>query len=241
MNKAVAKHKPQEVAQSAAVTPMELLQSAIQTGVSTDQLERLMGMQERWAANQARAAFDVAISAAKAEIPVISKNRTVSYSGTSYKHEDLAEIARTVDPVLARHGLSYRFRTETKDGAVTVTCIVSHRDGHNEENSLAAGADKSGSKNAIQSIGSTITYLQRYTLKAALGLAAAEDDDAASAEPTETITDEQVKELRELAEESGADIIKLCKYLKVAALADIPASGFENVKAKILQKKRASK
>ena len=43
------------------------------------------------------------------------------------------------------------------------------------------GADQSGSKNGFQAIGSAVTYLQRYTLKAALGLSAEVDDDAQSA------------------------------------------------------------
>ena len=49
-----------------------------------------------------------------------------------------------------------------------MTCVVSHRLGHSEENTLTAGRDESGNKNNIQAVGSTITYLQRYTLKAAL-------------------------------------------------------------------------
>ena len=105
---------------------------------------------------------------------------------TSYQHEDLGEIARVVAPILAKHGLSYRFRTTSEiNQPVSVTCIVSHRAGHTEDNTLVAGADNSGKKNVIQAIGSTITYLQRYTLKAALGLAAATDDDGAKADHTE--------------------------------------------------------
>ena len=82
---------------------------------------------------------------------------------------------------MAAHGLSYRFRT-IQDGAIKVTCILSHKSGHSEENTLSGPADASGSKNAIQAIGSTLTYLQRYTLTQALGLAASDDDDGRSAE-----------------------------------------------------------
>jgi hypothetical protein len=128
------------------------------------------------------------MASAKAEIPVIRKNREVDFpskSGgarTNYRYEDLAEIARTVDPILARHGLSYRFRTSSPPNEpVTVICVIAHRSGHFEENTLSAGRDDSGNKNSIQAVGSTLTYLQRMTLKAALGLAAAEDDDARGA------------------------------------------------------------
>jgi hypothetical protein len=66
---------------------------------------------------------------------------------------------------------------------VTVSCIISHRAGHSEENSLSARHDTSGNKNPIQALGSAVTYLQRYTLKAAVGVAAAADDDGQTATP----------------------------------------------------------
>src|SRR5574340_195361 len=168
---------------------MDLMREAVARG-DMDAVGKLMDFQERWEKNQARTAFDAAIAAAKAEIPVILKNRKVGFDSkkqgaarTEYKHEDFAQVARTVDPILAIHGLSYRFRTSSNvNEPVVVTCILSHRDGHSEETSLTAGRDDSGNKNGIQAIGSTITYLQRYTLKAALGLASAADDDGARSE-----------------------------------------------------------
>ena len=159
-----------------AHTPMELLNHAVSNG-NIELAEKLMALQERWEKNQARKAFDNAMAEAKSEIPVILKNRQVTFGQTNYSFEDMAEIARTVDPILATYGMSYRFRTSSDTTMVTVTCIISHRDGHSEENGLSAVHDMSGSKNKIQAVGSTITYLQRYTLKAALGLAAAADED----------------------------------------------------------------
>ena len=66
---------------------------------------------------------------------------------------------------------------------MSITCVISHRDGHNEENSLSAGADHSGEKNAIQASGSTLTYLPGLTLMAGLGLAAAHYDAGTAAGP----------------------------------------------------------
>jgi ERF superfamily len=175
-----------EVAESVAVTPMRLLEIATQQGADIDKLSQLMALHERWEATQSKKAFDAALSAAKADIPVIQKNREVDFTSpkgrTNYHYEDMAEIARTIDPILGRHGLSYRFRTSSSPNEwITVTCIIAHKDGHVEENSISAPRDDTGNKNSIQAIGSTITFLQRYCLKAALGLAAAQDDDAQSA------------------------------------------------------------
>jgi hypothetical protein len=227
----------------AAVTPMEMLNRAVETGASLEMVEKLMTLQERWEKNQARKAFDNAIAAAKAEIPNITKNREVDFTSakgrTNYRYEDLGEIARVVSPILARHGLSYRYRTTSvPNEPVTVTCIVSHRDGHFEENTLCAGRDDSGNKNSIQAIGSTSTYLQRMTLKAALGLAVSNDDDGKTAETADAITLEQVEELVALADEVGADKEAFCRYFKVGGFADITTKDFPRA-VSALNKKRA--
>ena len=142
-----------------------------------------MGLQERWEATQARKAFNAAIAAFKADPPEILKSVTVDFTSkrtgerTSYKHEDLAELLAAVDPVLAEHGLG-SLQGGCDNGQVTVTCVIGHADGYSEaDNTLSAAPDTSGSKNHVQAIASAVSYLQRYTLKAALGLAAARDDD----------------------------------------------------------------
>lgn len=220
---------------SRELTPVDMLHQAVSQGASIEVLEKLMGLQERWEKNQARKAFDEAMSAAKAEIPTIKKNRQVGFESkktgaarTDYKHEDLAEIARTVDPILSKHGLSYRFRTTSAvNEPVTVTCIISHRLGHSEENTLSAGRDETGNKNSIQAMGSTVTYLQRYTLKAALGLAASNDDDGKSAVTDELITEVQAKELTDLIVGGGGDVTKFCEWAQIEKLEDITAARFE--------------
>lgn len=230
-----------------SATPMELLDRAVTSGASLEVMKGLMDLQERWEKNQARKAFDEAMAAAKSEIPIILKNKHVGFDSrkagaarTDYHHEDLAEIARTVDPVLAKHGLSYRFRTSsTPSEPITVTCVVSHRAGHSEENTLQGPRDESGNKNSIQSIGSTLTYLQRYSLKAALGLAAATDDDAKSAEPSTSITDAQAKEIRELAADVNADLEKFCRYMKVEAIPEIASRDFDRAIAALEARVRA--
>jgi hypothetical protein len=221
-------------------TPMALLTHAVESGASVETMEKLMALHERWEANQARRAFDAAMAEAKAKIPVIAKNRKVDYQHaggggrTTYQHEDLGEIARTVDPILAEHGLSYRFQTTANPNEpVTVTCIVSHRDGYSERNTLSAGRDESGKKNSIQAIGSTITYLQRYTLKAALGLAAAADDDGkASEEPAAPerpyISEEQEAALRDLIAAAGTTPAEFCAQIKVPELATIYADKYRD-------------
>jgi hypothetical protein len=229
----------------AVMTPMDMINRAVTSGASMEVLEKMFALQERWEASQARKAFDNAMASAKAKIPNITKNRAVDFTSakgrTNYKYEDLGEVARTVNPILAEHGLSYRFRTTSPiNEPVTVTCIVSHRDGHFEENTLCAGRDDSGNKNSIQAIGSTLTYLQRMTLKAALGLAASNDDDAKAAGATEDdgpISAEQLKTLQDLIAEVKGDEAKACKHLKIETLADLPVSRYARAVAALEAKR----
>jgi hypothetical protein len=189
-------------------------------------LERLIGFHERSEAHAARKAFEKALASAKAKIPVIAKNRQAVMGRQPYRHEDLAEIARTITPILARHGLSYRFRSQSTDALVTVVCVVSHRGGHSEENSLSASPDESGEKNSIQAVGSTLTYLQRMTLKAALGLAASDDDDGQAAGSSAQITRQQARELLDLIDQLGADKAALLQFFQIKGVTDLPAARY---------------
>ena len=231
----------------ASITPMGMIDRALASNASIEMLERLMTLQERHEANEARKAFDLSFAAAKPKFKPIIKNKAVSH-GTGkaqYKHETLDAIAEAVGDALSANGLSYRFRTVQSPGVLSVTCVLSHVAGHSEETSLSAGNDTSGSKNAIQGVGSTLYYLMRYTLKAALGLAVSDeaDDDGRGAgqqqpaAPSE-LTAKQVEELTTLLQETGSN---LALFLKAAggavSIASIHPALFEKLRARLLEKK----
>lgn len=227
-----------------AVTPMQMLQIAIERGADLDMLERLMALQERWEAGEARKEFVSALAAFKANPPTVIKNKHVGYESrgqggkTEYDHATLDQVVGVIAPALSREGLSHRWQTEQREARIVVTCILTHRRGHSESVTLEAGADTSGSKNQIQAIGSTVTYLQRYTLLAITGLAATDqDNDGRAAAASETISAEQKEELVALMKETGADTKRFLDYLNVPSLDEIPASMFPNAKAALAKKK----
>lgn len=168
-------------ASGGALTPSDMLAHALTNGASLDMVEKLMALQERWEANQARKAFDDAMARLREKMPRIVKDKVVDYTHngrrTHYRYEDIDSVSSAISPVMAELGLSFRWRTDNSAKDIKVTCVITHRDGHYEETSLSAAPDTSAGRNAIQAVGSATTYLQRYTLKAALGLSAAADDD----------------------------------------------------------------
>lgn len=160
----------------AQISPMTLLNMAVEKGASIEQLTQLMDLQDRFEKNEARKAFTKALSDFKAAGVTIDKDKHVKYGNTEYNHATLGNICNIIGAELSKHGLSYRWNTEQLDGKIKVTCVLMHVLGHSESVSLESGADSSGSKNAIQAIGSTVTYLQRYTLQAITGTATQEQD-----------------------------------------------------------------
>jgi hypothetical protein len=225
---------PATATESAAILSL-IERMATNPDISPERVERFIAMHDAMDAKRSKLAFSNAIAQAKAKIaetPII-KNAT---GHNSKRYADFSAYAKVVDPVLASFGLTYRFRTSQSD-KISVTCILTGH-GHEEENTLSGPADATGSKNAIQAIGSTLTYLQRYTLVQALGLAASDDDDGKAMGAGGSITDEQRAELLKLISDHGADIAKFCAFFSIDALPDLPASKFAQAKAMIEAKRK---
>lgn len=216
---------------SNAITPSDMIARALERGASIETLEKLITLQERWEANQARRSFDEAVSAAKADIQPAIRNKV---GHNSRKYADFASVAAAVDPVIGKHGLSYRFRTK-QEGSIAVTCILSHRGGHSEENTLSGPADQSGNKNAIQAIGSTMSYLMRYSLVQSLGLSTVEDDDGKASQTgaASSISADDAASLRAKMKAAGLAEARLCAAMNIETVEDLPSSKYDEAERRI--------
>ena len=233
---AVVESTPIEPAQTRAVTvqpmnPMQMLGHAVQQGMPIETLRELMQLKKEWEADEARKAFVAAMAAFKANPPEIVKDKHVAYTTskgtTEYDHATLGSLCAAIIKGLATHGISHGWETAQQDNRIKVTCVLTHAQGHSQSVSLHSAADDSGGKNSIQAIGSAITYLQRYTLLAATGLAALDqDDDGKGSEPVELITEKQAADLKALGEEVKADRDKFLAYMGVRMLCEIPAKDY---------------
>ena len=186
---------------------MSVVLVALNKGYSPELIEKMMDLQERHEKNEARKAFHEAMAKFKANPPKVYRDLQVQYEAgskvTSWSHADLGTAADAINQALGENGLNATWRTDPQENKeIKVTCIITHKLGHSESTWLQAGADTTGSKNAIQAIGSTIFYLERYTLFALTGIAPATMDDngRTSGKVAEFITEEQAKALnKELA------------------------------------------
>jgi hypothetical protein len=211
-----------------------MLARAIQMGMSPSDLKEMMLIQERWEAGVAKKAFVVAMTRFKKNVPALPRSSEVAYGTTKFKFCPLDKMCAILDPVLAGQGLSYNWTQSQAEGLITVTCKLTHKLGHSESTSLSASAVNSGGKNGIQGIGSTNSYLQRYTLRAITGTAEAGDDDGAGAgAPVKTISEEQCIKIESLISDHGLNSVKfhawLMQKVQVEFIDRIPASEFRAV------------
>lgn len=228
-----------------AVTPMSMLDRAVARGDSLEMIEKLMGLQDRWEANQARKAFNEAFAAFKAEAVVVVRNRLVTDG--PLKNKRYAELVAFVDaatPALSKNGLSASWNI-TKDDKdwIEVTCTIEHVLGGKKQVALGGPPDAGGAKNALQARISTVTYLERATFKAACGLAEQGDDDdgrGGKGQPKddERINAAQLARLERLLEETNSDKAKFCQMGKIEALPDLLASDFDGA-IRLLEQKKA--
>ena len=182
---AVTKTQPAgEVAEYGAGLLEVIARAARDPSVDIDKMERLIAMQERVQTREAVIAFNGALARLQPNLPVISerggiKDRAGNIQSTYALWEDVNEAIR---PLLAQEGFALRFKVSREGDQISVTGILSHRDGHSDETTLTLPTDTSGSKNAVQAVGSSTQYGKRYTAFALLNITSTgEDDDGASA------------------------------------------------------------
>lgn len=151
---------------------------------SVEVLEKLIELKAYNDTNEALKSFNKAFTEFQKNRPSIEKNKEVDFksrdgkSRTNYGYAQLWFIQSLVDPVLSEYGLSYRFDLKNLEGDIKeVTCILSHVDGYSVSTSLSSDKDSTGNKSLLQQVGSTTSFLKRYTLKAILGISEGSDDD----------------------------------------------------------------
>ena len=156
-----------------------IAQAARDPNVDIDKMERLIAMQERVRGREAETEYYAALAALQPNLPIIDerggiKDRAGNIQSTYALWEDVNEAIR---PVLAEYGFSLTFRVARADGEIIVTGVLAHRAGHREDTTITLPTDTSGSKNAVQAVGSSTSYGKRYTAFALLNITSTGEDD----------------------------------------------------------------
>lgn len=155
---------------------MSVIQQMVVSGnFDVSVAKELLEMQKDFMKQQSIINYNNDFSLMSKEIPIIAKSKKAHT--TSYA--PLEDIVKVTQPILSKYGFSVSFTTEQQNlEAVTVHCILQHKDGHNTSTSLMLPTKAvNQSMNPMQAIGAAISYAKRYTICGILNIATAQDDD----------------------------------------------------------------
>jgi len=160
------------VSESSAVLAV-IARAASDPTVDMDKLERLLDMQERIMNKQAETEFNSSLAAMQADIPSVAERGT----GHNIKYATLEDIVDVVRPIMNQYGFAVSFSVEQSDKTITIIGELVHKCGHSKQTKMILPHETSGSKNAVQAIGSSVSYGKRYVLCAMLNIATRGEDD----------------------------------------------------------------
>lgn len=172
-----------EVVKTEGSESTALIRLAIDKGIDTDKLEKLIELRNREIDRQSQADFESAFSRMQAEFIAIVKDKAAKDNSgkTMYTYAPLETLQEVVGPTIAKHGFSYAWREENIETGKRVIMSISGY-GHTKTTSFdVPKIDGTNRQNAVQAAGAMSTYGRRYTFIAGFGLTVkGEDDDAVS-------------------------------------------------------------
>ena len=186
-------------------------------------------------------AISLALSQAQAEMINVYKGS----EAYNYNYADLGVILDMLRQTLPRYEIAL-IQTPSNDGAnACVTTMLSHSSGEWIKDSVSCQIEMAKGNSAIQCLGSSITYLRRYSCSAIAGLTQTDNDasirtdddpEGEQSQPIELIrmaSKLEIKSVKDMAAEAGVDIANVTKGLKLKAISDMTSEQAERAIRKL--------
>lgn len=229
------------------LTPMQMAYQLVAKGADFAAVREMIEFGKKLEADEAAKEFNVAMSAAQAEMRPVAAD--AENPQTRSKYASYAALDNALRPIYTKHGFSLSFDEGDTDKPdhTRVLCYVAHTKGHSRTYRKDMPADGKGARGGdvmtkTHAAGAADSYGMRYLLRKIFNVAVGVDDKDGNVVST-LLTSDQVEELKALIDKavearpgtSHADwLTSYLEYMKVDALNDIPAKHFAKAKATIL-------
>ena len=181
-----------------------------------------------------------ALAKAQEEMEIAKLDSTNPFFKTKYA--DLASVVKASRPYLSKNGICIIQRIAPNgNGARYLFTRLCHSSGQWMESKMQIDPPK----NDIQSLGSYITYLRRYTYASIVGVVTSEEDDDGEGgmkedrkkevQQNNKITKAQLEVLANELEERETILESLLNGFKINKLADLPAKHYASCLERIKQ------
>ena len=211
-----------------------IARAAADPAVDIEKMQALLAMQERVMALRAKQEFQAALARIQPRMPRIQRTGEIVIDGRiRSRYSTYEDVDSAIRPLLAEEGFAISFDTESEAGGLTTILIVTHSLGHEERRKMRLPLDKSGSKNEVQSHGSTVSYAKRYLVMGFFNIVHEGEDNDGSGEP---INLEQVNKIRDLLIYTNSDEKKFLAWLKATSVENIQRGKYEEALRELSKK-----
>jgi len=230
--------------------PLDLIARAIEKGFDTEQLGKLMDLQERHQRQLAERAYAESMSAAQAAMPTVVRDAENTHTKARYAR--LETVNHAIKPVFTRYGFSISFDTEQSPLAehIRIRADVSHAGGCTKSYRAdipldGAGFKGNSNKTPTQATGSTFSYGRRYLTLLIFNVTVANEDNDGNRE-AEVVTPEQIAVINDLLKEceevgNPVNFGRFLHWLGVQQLDELPAGEFAKAVNELNAKRRVKK
>lgn len=224
--------------QSESATILSVIQrAAADPQCDIEKMERLMAMHEKMQDRNAQAEFNKAMAEMQCDIPSIAER---GKGHGTIKYATLEDINDVMKPIMQRYGFAISFKVVHEGSGVSVTGILMHRSGHREETTMLLPSDTSGSKNAVQAVGSSTSYGKRYVMSALLNITTrGEDDDGLAAVPVAKVTAQQAASIEALLKRASTTT-RDWFYTTFGTATEVPKPKYDGLMANLDKAIKAS-
>ena len=237
------------VAQRPLPSPLALLQSAIDGGITAESVgvvKELATMCREQRAEDARAAFNKAFFQLKREMPVLFADKEVkTKSGAvAFVYCGPDEIKNMLEPLLSRHGFCILGGQVLANGEATVTLTLIHEAGHSEPRSFTVRVSPGNQlMSPTQCDAAASSSAERHCLIKMFQLRTRvrEEDDPRNL--GDMVTQEQADELERRVHETNSNLPAFLKFAgsKTGKFVDIPANRYAECDRMLAQKERGGR
>lgn len=232
-----------EIATQRSFSPSEMIMAAISEKVDLDKTERLLDIQVKWEANEAKKVFAASFAEAQKNMQTVVKKRINSQ--THSKYAELGDVIEITQPIYTKEGFSLMFYEGDcpKENYIRVYVDILHSAGHIVTRHYDVPMDGKGLRGndnmtAIHGKASSVSYGRRYLMYMIWNIPTADNDGNTQKLPM--ITDKQLHQLRDLLLVKKLSEKKLLEYLKIESLEDLPENQFTKALAAINSAKKGA-
>lgn len=203
--------------------------------IDPEKLNGLLDFQIRMMDKKAEIDFNESMARLQPKLPVIEKKGAITYGGKSQPYAKYEDIDFKIRPLLNEEGFSISFDSVYSEKGTSYLGTLHHKGGHSKTISTPPlPADTSGGKNAIQALGSTVSYAKRYLVGMLLNIITKDEDDDANS--IGFINDAQVIEIEKLITDTDSDKVRFLKFFSVNSITEIQASDYAKAISLLRQK-----